>query len=274
MYVTQRQHVVGGADTASVINRVRSYETGWHAHDEYMILLPRSGGVVVRTEIDKTIYRLNASCLTLIAPGVHHATAATRADQQHLALYVDPAYVDRCRGPIEKARPAAALAKVGVWRISPALVSMLRLRDELLAGFDESLHQPQLEAMDRMLATECITTALTMPNVLPSVRIRDSLLIHEVQAYVEAHLAEHLSLDDVAAQFLLSRRHLTRMFRERTGNSLLEFINRRRIERAHVLLADPATTILEASLAVGIDSPSYFAKLYRRVYGHAPSQRR
>lgn len=270
-FVTSKRHVAAGKVAVTVTNAVTQYETGWHSHDEYMILLPRSGGLVLRTEGASGLLRLNATCLTVVPPKVQHATAATRPQQQHLALYIEPAHAAACAGQIAGA-DLASLHHQGVWRLTPTLHSTLRLREDLAAGAKKGA-APQLEAMDRLLAAECLTVALTMPSVLPSMQVRDAMLLHDIQAYIEAHLSEQLSLEDIAGQFLLSRRHLSRLFRERAGMSVVEFINRQRVARAQLLLSDPATTVLDAALAVGIESPSYLARLFRTYTGHLPSRR-
>lgn len=272
LHETTRRHVIQGTVATSILNSDTGYQTGWHSHDDFMMLLPRSGGLIMRTETDRSPYRVNASCLALVAPGLHHATASTRPEQKHLAIYVDAAYVAGCLAQLGQ-RDSGASLTIGVWRLTPALVTMLRVRDEL-AEATGNLKLMQLQAVDRLLAAECLTAAASTPNVLSSVRLRDALLIHEIHAYIEAHLAERISLDDIAAQFLLSRRHLTRLFRERSGSSVVDFVNTKRVEHARRLLTDPTTSVLEAALAVGIDSPSYFAKLYKREFGHSPNVER
>jgi AraC-like DNA-binding protein len=271
VYTTRKRHVAAGRVAATVSNTTRQYETAWHAHDEYMILLPRSGGLVVRIEGQGGLIRLNAGTFTVVAPGLVHATAATRAQQQHLALYIAPRYAAQCAAQVEGAQPDRLPAS-GAWRLSPALQASLRLREELAQAARRGT-STQLEALDRLLAAEALAVALTTPSVLPSAQVRDAMLLHDIQAYIEAHLAEHLGLEDIAAQFLLSRRHLSRLFRERAGMSVVEFINRRRVARAQSLLSDPATTVLDAALAVGIESPSYLARLFRTYAGHLPNRR-
>ncbi|ANH69140.1 AraC family transcriptional regulator [Mitsuaria sp. 7] len=289
MFHTHRRHLAPKVTARIVDSRTPSYETEFHAHDEYMVLMPRSGGMVVRVREEQSAFRINAACMALVAPGVEHATAATRPQQQHLALYVDRAFVEDCAKRLVGLVGVDGVAGVGepegtttappappacgVWRMSPSLVQMLRLREEL-AGVDGAHRDsPRMQATERLIAAECITTALTTANALPAHRGRDALLIYEIVAYLEAHMAEQLTVDDVAAQFLLSRRHFTRLFRERTGHSMIEFLNGKRLERAQLLLQDPRTSVMDAALLVGFETPSYFARLYRAKFGRPPSRR-
>lgn len=276
MLKTDRRPPPSRRATTIVDSRATSYETGFHAHDDYMALIPRSGGMVVRVKDEQSAFRINAACMVLVAPGVEHATTTTRAQQRHLALYFDAAFVEDCAeriGAGQASGQAPVPPRCGVWRMGATLAQMLRLYEELSGADAPRRDSPSMRATERLIATECITTALTMPNALPSHRGRDALLIHEILAYLEAHMAEQLTVDDVAAQFLLSRRHFTRLFRERTGHSMIETLNGLRLERARMLLEDPKTSVMDAALLVGFETPSYFARLYRARYGSSPSQR-
>jgi len=53
----------------------------------------------------------------------------------------------------------------------------------------------------------------------------------------------------------LSRRHLTHIFRESTGESIGDYQTRQRVARAAKLLSGSGTTVLAASMAVGVKSP-------------------
>ena len=79
---------------------------------------------------------------------------------------------------------------------------------------------------------------------------------------------------DLARLVGLSAGHLHRAFRETTGQTPLEFINRRRVERAAAILATEEPTIAEVALRVGFLSPSHFSRTFRRVTGRNPSARR
>jgi transcriptional regulator GlxA family with amidase domain len=60
----------------------------------------------------------------------------------------------------------------------------------------------------------------------------------------------------------LSRRHLTHIFRESTGESIGDYQTRQRVARAAELLSVSGTTVLAASMAVGVKIPSYLARLF------------
>lgn len=91
--------------------------------------------------------------------------------------------------------------------------------------------------------------------------------------HVIAHLAQPLSLDEVAAAALVSPFHFHRIFRALTGETLNAFITRLRLEKALTLMAHHRhRTLTEVALASGFSSPSDFARCFRQRFGVAPSR--
>ena len=68
--------------------------------------------------------------------------------------------------------------------------------------------------------------------------------------------------------------HLARLFRNETGETVVGYIRRVRLERARDLLADPGLRIADVARLVGLPDPTYFSRAYRRVYGLPPGAAR
>ncbi|MEM5367160.1 helix-turn-helix domain-containing protein [Paraburkholderia azotifigens] len=60
------------------------------------------------------------------------------------------------------------------------------------------------------------------------------------------------------------RRTLTRMFRDVAGESIVDYRSRQRVRHASLLLQSPGMTVVTAAAAVGLDSPSCLARLFRK----------
>lgn len=76
----------------------------------------------------------------------------------------------------------------------------------------------------------------------------------------------------LAVEMALSPRQLTRRLKEVTGEAPAALIRRLRLERAAQLLTEDEHTVSETADAVGYDSPSHFAKAFRKRFGCAPSE--
>ncbi|MEF8940604.1 MAG: ATP-binding protein [Salinivenus sp.] len=102
--------------------------------------------------------------------------------------------------------------------------------------------------------------------------VENAPFLEEVLAVVEAHLGDaHFGAEDLAAEMALSPRQLTRRLKEAAGETPAALIRRLRLEHAARLLDDEARTVSETAHAVGYDSPSHFAKAFRKHVGCAPS---
>jgi AraC family transcriptional regulator len=95
-----------------------------------------------------------------------------------------------------------------------------------------------------------------------------------IEAYVEANLHRSLSVSDLAAVAGMSAGHFHRAFRETTGATPLAFLTERRVRRALEILKAERAPMIEVAARVGFDSPSHFARMFRRITGRRPSDLR
>jgi AraC family transcriptional regulator len=88
--------------------------------------------------------------------------------------------------------------------------------------------------------------------------------------YVESHLADALSLDEIAAIAGVSRFHLVRAFAEVTGLSVMRYVRARRLSEAAKALADGAPDILNLALEADYGSHEAFTRAFRDHFGVTP----
>jgi len=98
-------------------------------------------------------------------------------------------------------------------------------------------------------------------------------------AYVEAAVGEisglymtDLTAEAVAGRLGISRDHIARLFKRRTGLTFNEYLTRFRIRRAVELLRDPSVRIGEVADLCGYGDPRYFSALFRKLVGMTPSE--
>ena len=85
-------------------------------------------------------------------------------------------------------------------------------------------------------------------------------------------LADEISVETLAELVELSPFHFSRVFKQATGMSPLQFVKRERITRAQQLIRETSRSLIEVALEVGYTSPSHFAKVFRRVTGVTPTE--
>jgi len=90
--------------------------------------------------------------------------------------------------------------------------------------------------------------------------------------YVRAHLAERISIETLAELVELSPFHFSRVFKQATGMTPLQFVTRERMLQAQQLIRETSRNLIEIALEVGYTSPSHFAQVFRQTVGMAPTQ--
>jgi AraC family transcriptional regulator len=90
--------------------------------------------------------------------------------------------------------------------------------------------------------------------------------------YVESHLADSLTLDEIAAVGGVSRFHMVRAFGEATGMSVMRYVRARRLTKAARALAKGAPDILTLALEADYGSHEAFTRAFRDHFGVTPEQ--
>lgn len=105
-------------------------------------------------------------------------------------------------------------------------------------------------------------------NIVTEYQKRVNRAIH----YIELNYREKITLQELADYCGFSAWHFHRIFRGYTGETLAGFLTRIRLEKsAGMLRYNPDKSITDIALANGFNSSQYFAKIFTKTYGIAPS---
>lgn len=96
--------------------------------------------------------------------------------------------------------------------------------------------------------------------------------IHSIKAYIDANYMHNLSLQDLAAEFFLSREYVSRKFKQVYNENLSEYLERVRIEQAKNLLARGQHKISDVAERVGYQDGRYFSKIFSKLTGMTPRE--
>ncbi|HEY0256165.1 MAG TPA: AraC family transcriptional regulator [Candidatus Methylacidiphilales bacterium] len=103
---------------------------------------------------------------------------------------------------------------------------------------------------------------------------RHQAQLSRMDGYIESHLAENISRDDVARHCGLSPGHFSHLVREQTDRTFRELVARHRVRRACELLSRTGKSLAEVAVDCGFTDQSYFTKLFRKWIGQNPLQYR
>ena len=145
-------------------------------------------------------------------------------------------------------------------------------KDEIEApDQDSSILQDEKSAMDYIV--RIMEKALVLREKKASSRYED--VVSEVIHYIEDNYAqEELSLNLLASHVNFSPNHLSMIFSQQTGQTLIRYLTDYRMNRAKELLRCSSKKSSVISMEVGYKDPHYFSFLFKKTQGMTPTQYR
>lgn len=145
-------------------------------------------------------------------------------------------------------------------------------KDEIEApDQDGSILQDEKSAMDYIV--RIMNKALVLREKKASSRYED--VVSEVIHYIEDNYAqEELSLNLLASHVNFSPNHLSMIFSQQTGQTLIRYLTDYRMNRAKELLRCSSKKSSVISMEVGYKDPHYFSYLFKKTQGMTPTQYR
>jgi AraC family transcriptional regulator len=250
-----------------------NYHMPWHWHDCLMVLLPRAGSVDFWDETRRTGAWLSQDRFVAVPKKFFHQTTAGNG-HDHLAIYVTDdqlAKMEARLGSLSRVR--AKLSAPTFFATSREMRSLLDLCQS--GRFDDLAARSARSHLASALLINCLSRIERNDQLSASNPAgHGDALVSEIKCYIKNHAASDLSLDMIASAFGVSRRHVTRLFREKTGMTIGEFHEQERIVQARSLLTATDLPVREIAWRVGLESGSALARMMRRVAGITPTAAR
>lgn len=96
-------------------------------------------------------------------------------------------------------------------------------------------------------------------------------VVKKIISYLNENYNEKISLDQIAHNMYLSPVYISKLFKEETGESPINYLIKIRLEKAKEILEKPESgSVKSIAKRVGYDDVYYFSKLFKKYYGMAP----
>ena len=252
----------------------RASDFGLPAISDHLLVFHLGRPIQVEEHLRGQEGRLGEGSLTIVP-----AEAPTRwqlgrqGDVRHLHLFLQPGFI------------GAVAAEAGVYPDRVEIVPTIGARDprfeQIGLALLGELHADGLggrlyaESLATLLAVQLLRhqSAAGLPTPRRAARLSVAALARAGE-YVEEHLADDLSLAALAGAVGLSPWHFARLFRASTGLSPHQYVIRRRVERARLLLASTDRSLASIAQDVGFASGSHLATHVRRLLRVSPNSLR
>lgn len=114
-----------------------------------------------------------------------------------------------------------------------------------------------------------------MCESMGSLRAKESeSLVSKVKNYIDENYQKEITLDEAARMVDVSPYYLSRLFKQETGKTFIEYLTSARMKQARLLLSDPKYSIKEVCILSGYSDPNYFSRIFKKYEGVTPSEYR
>lgn len=158
------------------------------------------------------------------------------------------------------------------------IVSAYNEFDYARTAFRAGVTDYLLKPIKPMEIAEIVKNAINTP--LPELEVKGRqeptlpAIVRAVVDYVEKNLDQQFQLQDIAKAAFVSPFHLSRTFKHLTGQSIVDYVNEKRLSKAEELLVTTDIPIIEVAGKVGFNDAAYFATCFKNKKGISPMQYR
>ena len=99
-------------------------------------------------------------------------------------------------------------------------------------------------------------------------------VVEKVITYIEQHVMEDILMEDVANQVYISVPYLAKIFKEKTGETFLQCVTRKKMEKAAEMIRNTDYKVYEIGEQLGYRTPRHFSKLFHEYMKCYPSEYR
>ncbi|MFC5265766.1 helix-turn-helix domain-containing protein [Kribbella qitaiheensis] len=242
----------------------------WHNHSFHEVCLAFSGEG--RFNLGTAQYDVAAGDLFLARPGDVHEIESSRSSPLGIAFWGFTF------------RPVEAVAGTGWWsgltradgpvvstRLGGLAAAISALAHE--ASAPQSGYESSLASHGAALVLDT-ARAFALPEDLEverPARDRGSYAVEAMQRHLLDNLSRPVAVRDVASAAHLSERHAERLFRQKTGASLMATLRLMRLDLAAQLLLEGNATVTEVARACGYSDVRPFSTAFRSRHGQSPT---
>ncbi len=95
-----------------------------------------------------------------------------------------------------------------------------------------------------------------------------------VLRHIHEHISDEIDVEELANVASITKPYFIRLFKQEFGLSPIQYVNRKKVERAQLLLFTTDSYVKEVAYKLGFSDHSYFIRLFRKITGITPQEYR
>lgn len=249
----------------------------WHWHEEFEIMYAAEGEFDVRTA--SGAYKLKeGECLAVNSNMLHFASSCGHAQLKSIVFSMKiPGGSDDSVFSLKYIKPLAECGGFSAWKTQATDFSLTRLFLNVFSKMEQKPFGYEF-AVRADLSEICLLLYRKFENQICSGeqgKNTEEKRIRVMLEFIHKNYKNSVSLADIARTADIGERECLRCFQKTIQMSPVQYLLKYRIMRgAELLREDPASSIAQIALSCGFDSPSNFAKLFKRFYKQTPREYR
>lgn len=247
-----------------------------HFHEFNKLILFKSGDVTYL--IEGKAYKLRPNDILLVNSNeIHQPVIRTTEVYERIVLWFNPHLLSKQNTPdcnLLTCFEKAANEQQHVLRLPPENFTVLnKLLNELETAYKSRDFGSLLlrDALFLQFIIHLNRTYLSAKITLQTEDIAYDEVIGTLLAFINNHLEEALSAEQLATVCHLSKYHLMRRFKQQTGHTLHGYIVKKRLIAASLLLKE-GKSVTQACLSSGFGDYANFIRAFKQTYGLSPKK--
>jgi len=243
-----------------------------HFHDFCKMLIHITGEV--NYAVNDKIYSMKPGDILFIPRGQVHYPEIDSKSYERYVLWISEDYLKRDKETaiLLQCFRAAAESNSYVFHPEPALFQeYIGLLKRLNYMINSSEYGAVLYSETMLLQFLIEMNRLTLNELAAVKALRPAVNIHieEAAAYIDEHLADDLTVEELAARLYISPSYLMHRFRQDTGLTLHQYIVQKRLF-AVIRVLETGQNIGEAARSCGFKEYSTFFRAFKKLFGSTP----
>ena len=236
-----------------------------HGYYEIYYLLSGKRSFIV----EDRLYNLEAGAVMIIPPYAMHKTEG--GAYERVNLYIDPELLDEREKKFLR-DSSASPAHMPSGASGRLLRSVIEEYISTVGEADSALKRKYDIHFAKLLlfALQTATPNPLAETAAPLAKREDRELALSVVSYINSHLEEEITLEDIMHRHFLSKNTLCRAFRRVMDCSVMEYCSAARLNKAKQLLLTTSLEIGEIARSCGYSSANYFSLIFKKKVGISP----
>jgi AraC-like DNA-binding protein len=101
---------------------------------------------------------------------------------------------------------------------------------------------------------------------------KPSIQIDEVIAYLNEYYRNSYNREELAKKFFMNKFYMGQVFKQKTGDTISDYINKLRIEESKKLLAETNGKVIDIAYHVGFENLTHFHRLFKKMTSTTPAR--